>query len=476
MIALTLAEIANELRGQLFADDTEHIIQGAAQTDSREVQTGDVFFARSGESTDGHLFLSQAVNNGAALVIVEHELSSDEQHQLLNGDKQVPHIVVADSTTALGELARTSVVRLKNAHGLRVVGITGSVGKTSTKNLVQAMAEELGETVASEKSFNNEVGAPVTMLRAQEQTQFLVLEMGANAMGDIAHLVEMAQPDIGVVLAVGLAHAEGFGGIESTFRAKSEMVRDLPETAVAVLNRDDVWVRQMAELTNARVTWFGTAEDAHVRATNIELTANSTEFDLQAGGDSVHVTFGVLGEHHVMNALAAVAVGLELGLTLAKAANILEHVTLAAPGRMQVIHCRDDITVINDAYNANPDSMAAALKTLTQIRKPGGRTIAVLGQMRELGEISGEEHDRIGLLAVRLRIDQLVVIGAEARRLHISAINEGSWDGESVFFENKDDAFNYLISSLQPSDTVIVKASNSVGLQAFADRVAEQIA
>lgn len=473
---MTLTEIAAELQGQLFADDATQIINGAAQTDSREIRPGDLFFARAGESTDGHLFLAQAVANGAALAIVERALSDAEQLNLLKGNLRVPHIVVADSTKALGDLARASVTRLKQSHGLRVVGITGSVGKTSTKNFIQAMAEQLGETVASEKSFNNEVGAPVTMLRANERTRFLVTEMGANAVGDIAHLVRMAQPDIGVVLAVGLAHAEGFGGIESTFTAKSEMVTNLPNNALAVLNRDDVWVRQMAELTRARVLWFGMSDDAQVRASNIELTAHSTQFDLHANGQSVHVTFVVLGEHHVMNALAAVAVGLELGLTLEQAASTLQEITVAAPGRMQAIACRDDVTVINDAYNANPDSVAAALKTLTQIRKPGGRTIAVLGQMRELGEISGEEHDRIGLLAVRLRVDQLVVIGNEARRMHISAINEGSWDGESVFFETKDDALDYLVSSSQPADTVLVKASNSVGLQAFADRLAEQLA
>jgi UDP-N-acetylmuramoyl-tripeptide--D-alanyl-D-alanine ligase len=188
------------------------------------------------------------------------------------------------------------------------------------------------------------------------------------------------------------------------------------------------------------------------------------------------VRFRVLGEHHVMNALAAAAVGLELGLPLAEVVETLEAATLAAPGRMQVLGGRDGVTIINDAYNASPDSMSAALRTLAQVRRPDGRSVAVLGAMSELGEYSIEEHIRIGLQAVRLRISELVVVGADARHLHISAINEGSWDGESVFFETRDEAYDYLTSTLQPNDTVLVKSSNAAGLQSLGDRLGEAYA
>lgn len=476
MIALTLEDIASAMNGQILHSSGGVIVSGHAQTDSRLVQPGDIFFARLGEHTDGHLFADQAIANGAALLVVEREIEQSQGASDRSTINQVPLILVQDATIALGQLAAVSVARLKSAHHLRVVGITGSVGKTSTKNFVASLAELIGNTVASEKSFNNEVGGPITMLRADADTSILVAEMGASEEGDIAKLVTMAPPDIAVVLAVGLAHVGKFGGIETTFRAKSEMVQGLPADAVAVLNADDPWVRKMAELTSARVVWFGQTVSADVRATELDSSSSGTSFLLHAGGQSRQVTFRVLGEHHVQNALAAAAVGIELGLTLDQVVQVLEAATIAAPGRMQPMPCRDAITIINDAYNANPDSMSAALKTLAQLKTPGSRTVAVLGPMSELGEISGEQHDRIGLLVVRLGIDELIVIGAEARRLHISAINEGSWDGESVFFEDHDSALAYLVNTLKPADTVLVKASNAAGLQGFADQLAGVLA
>lgn len=466
MIALTPNEIAAAIGGELLAGrgDAESAIVGEAQTDSRDVQPGQIFVARRGEETDGHLYASQAVERGAALLIVERDT-----------DDRVPQIVVDDATDALGRLAKAVVHRVAEQGALTVVGITGSNGKTTTKNLVAAIAERLGPTVASIKSFNNEVGGPLTMLRVEQQTKTLVAEMGASAEGEIARLTEMAPPNIGVVLSVGLAHAGGFGGLETTYRTKSEMVRDLPDTAVAVLNRDDPWVSKMADLTAARVVWFGQHLEAEVRASDVEGSAEGTDFTLHARGEAVPVHFGVLGEHHVANALAASAVGLELGMPLAEIVRVLEATTLAAPGRMQVLPGRDGITVINDAYNASPDSMSAALKTLAQIKRPGARAVAVLGAMSELGELAGEQHDRIGLQVVRLGIDELVVVGKEARRLHISAINEGSWDGESVFFEDHDEALAYLADTARPNDTVLVKSSNAAGLQALGDRLAEAL-
>lgn len=470
MIALTLAEISAAMGGRLVGGDPEAVVSGDAQTDSREIAPGQIFFARRGEETDGHLFAGQAAERGAALLVVERELD-------LELDTPVPQIVVAEATIALGELAREVVRRANAAGGLTIVGITGSNGKTTTKNLVAAMAERLGPTVASARSFNNEVGGPLTMLRVDEGTRTLVAEMGASAEGEIARLVTMAPPRIGVVLSVGMAHAGEFGGIEATERTKAEMVRDLPANAVAVLNRDDPRVARMAGLTAARVRWFGQHPEAEVRASGVEASAEGTRFTLHAAGESLPVRFSVLGEHHVANALAAAAVGLELGLAPGEIVASLEATTLAGPGRMQLLGGRDGITIVNDAYNASPDSMQAALKTLAQIRRPAGRTIAVLGEMSELGDFAGEEHDRIGLLAVRLRLSQLVVVGRGARRMHISAVNEGAWsDGESVFFESRDEAYDYLLETLEPGDTVLVKSSNAAGLQGLGDRLGEAYA
>jgi UDP-N-acetylmuramoyl-tripeptide--D-alanyl-D-alanine ligase len=467
MIALTLAEIAAVVDGSLALDGTaatgETVIDGPVTTDSREVAPGAVFVAKPGEFDDGHRFAPSAVERGAVLLIVEHAL-----------ELAVPQVVVADSVAALGALAAEVVSRVRALGALRIVGVTGSNGKTTTKNLLRTVLERVGPTVAARASFNNEVGAPITMLELTDETRFLVAEMGASGVGEIARLVRLARPDIGIVLKVGLAHAGEFGGIEQTVRAKSEMVTDLLETDVAVLNADDPRVVPMADLTAARVVWFGLGESADVRGSDIVAHARGTEFTATiASGESARVRFAVLGEHHVMNALAAIAASVELGVPLASVVEALEQVTLAERWRMQLMGGRDDVTIINDAYNASPDSMSAALKTLAQVKRPGARTIAVLGEMSELGEFSGEEHDRIGLLAVRLGISQLVVVGQGARRLHISAINEGSWDGESAFVETADEAFDLVVSSVRPGDTVLVKSSNSAGLRHLGDRLGE---
>ncbi|RZS66549.1 UDP-N-acetylmuramoyl-tripeptide--D-alanyl-D-alanine ligase [Agromyces ramosus] len=470
MIAMTLAEIASAVDGTLRLDGTDAagdaVVTGSVTTDSREIAAGDVFFAKRGEFDDGHRFAPAAADQGAALLVVEHPV-----------DVAAPQVIVADTVDALGALA-TEVVRRVRSHGrLRIIGVTGSNGKTTTKNLLREILHGHGSTVASRKSFNNEVGGPITALELTDDTEFLVAEMGASAVGEIARLVRMAHPDVGIVLKVGLAHAGEFGGIEQTVRAKSEMVTELSPGEVAVLNADDPRVVSMAALTAARVVWFGLGEGADVRATDIVVHARGTEFTIAApGGASARVRFGVLGEHHVMNALAATAAALQLGVPLHDVVEALESVTLAERWRMQLMGGRDGITVINDAYNASPDSMAAALKTLAQVQAPGTRTIAVLGEMSELGEFSGEEHDRIGLLAVRLGISQLIVVGQGARRLHITAINEGSWDGESAYVETADEAYELVVSSARPGDTVLVKSSNSAGLRHLGDRLGEWFA
>ncbi|SDH43071.1 UDP-N-acetylmuramoyl-tripeptide--D-alanyl-D-alanine ligase [Leifsonia sp. 98AMF] len=476
MIALTLAEIAEATRGTLLLDGThvspETVVSGLSTTDSREVVPGSIFFAKPGDVTDGHLFAPQAVEAGAALVVVDHPL-----------ELPVPQLLVQDTVVALGDLATEVIARVRALGLLKTVGITGSNGKTTTKNLLRAVLEQVGPTIAPRASFNNEVGAPVTMLQVTEETQFLVAEMGASGIGEIARLVRMARPDVGVVLKVGLAHAGEFGGIEKTLQAKTEMVTDLLESDVAVLNMDDPRVATMADKTVARVLWFGLDERADVRATDVVSDRRGTSFTLHlpprngAEGPSSEsqsrpVRFQVLGEHHVMNALAAAASAYVLDVDIDTIVSALQTVKTAERWRMEVMG-GSDVTVINDAYNASPDSMAAAIKTLAQIAEPDGRTIAVLGEMSELGEFSGEEHDRIGLLAVRLGIDQLVIVGPAARRMHISAINEGSWDGESLYFDTQDAAFEHLRGALRPGDTVLVKSSNSAGLRFLGDRLGE---
>ncbi|QHC70135.1 UDP-N-acetylmuramoyl-tripeptide--D-alanyl-D-alanine ligase [Rathayibacter sp. VKM Ac-2801] len=472
MIALTLTEIAEAVSGRLHLAGSSAtaatVIDGATETDSREIAPGGIFVAKRGEHTDGHLFAPAALERGAALLIVERPLDLD-----------VPQILVDDSVEALGALATEVVRRVRAKGGLTVIGVTGSNGKTTTKNLLRTVLERVGETVAPRGSFNNEVGAPITMLQVSESTRFLVAEMGASAVGEIRRLVRMARPDVGVVLAVGLAHAGEFGGIERTLEAKTEMVADLTADDVAVLNADDGRVASMAGRTAARVLWFGRGESADVRAVDIDATADGTRFAIEVSAGEgreaarAELLLRVLGEHHVMNALAATAAALSVEVALPAIVDALATVTLAERGRMEVLG-GEDVRVINDAYNASPDSTAAALRTLAQIAKPGGRTVAVLGEMSELGEWADEEHERVGLLAVRLNISQIVVVGRGARRIHVAAEREGSWSGESVFAETSDEAFDLLEDYLQPGDTVLVKSSNSAGLRFLADRLGER--
>lgn len=461
MIALTLAEIAEALGGDLVRGDADAVVSGSVETDSRLVGAGSVFVALPGETTDGALFARAAAEAGAALVVAERDVDAD-----------AALIVVPDGVAALAALARTVVARVRALGRLKVVAVTGSNGKTTTKNLLRAILSAEGPTVAPEGSFNNHVGAPISMLRVTEETAYLVVEMGASHLGEISRLISIVTPDIGIVLKVGLAHAGEFGGIDAVQRAKSEMVTDLPESAVALLHGDDPRVAAMADLTRARVVRFGLGSANDVRADDVEAIATGTSFTYLADGERHPVALRILGEHHVANALAALATARELGIPAARAIAAIEAVPRAERWRMEVLDAGDGITVVNDAYNASPDSTAAALKTLAQITPPDGRSIAVLGEMAQLGEFADEEHERVGLLAVRLNIAQLVVVGDRARRIHVSAEREGSWDGESLFAADADAAYDLLRGMLRRGDVVLVKSSKSAGLRFLGDRLA----
>lgn len=461
MIALSLAEIAEAIGGRIVRGEPASSVAGSVETDSRLVSLGSVFFALPGETTDGALFAPDAVASGAALIVAERELEGD-----------AALIVVPNGVAALAALAHAVVARVRSLGRLKVVAITGSNGKTTTKNLLRAVLAAEGPTVAPEGSFNNHVGAPISMLRVDETTEYLVVEMGASHVGEIARLISIVTPDIGVVLKVGLAHAGEFGGIEGVQRAKAEMVTDLPEDAVALLHGDDPRVAEMAAMTRARVVRFGLGDDNDVRAADLEATASGTTFTYLADGARHPVSLRILGEHHVANALAALGVAGLLGVPAERAIAAIESVPRAERWRMEVLERSDGVTVINDAYNASPDSTAAALKTLAQItRADGRRSIAVLGEMAELGEYAQEEHDRIGRLAVRLNISQLVVIGDRARHIHAAAGLEGSWDGESLLVADADAAYDLLRGELRAGDVVLVKSSKSAGLRFLGDRL-----
>ncbi|QUW19455.1 UDP-N-acetylmuramoyl-tripeptide--D-alanyl-D-alanine ligase [Agrococcus sp. Marseille-Q4369] len=464
MLRMRAREIAAAVGGALHGDDV--LVTGSVETDSRLVAAGGVFVAMPGESTDGHRFVDAAVAAGAALVIAERPL-----------EQAVPHIVVDSGVVALGALAADVIRRVREAGELTVIGVTGSNGKTTTKNMLQAILEQHGPTVSPIKSFNNEVGAPMTMLRIDESTRYLVLEMGASYEGDIARLTAMSHPDVGVVLKVGLAHAGEFGGVEATTRAKTEMVQDLGSHHVAVLNRDDERVAGMARSTRARIAWFGTSpgpadEPTTLWAGDVDSTLEGTIATVHRGDESWPLRLRILGEHHVMNALAALTVADALGLDLERAVGALGSLERAERWRMELLEPGGGITVINDAYNASPDSMAAAIRSLAHMtRGAQRRSIAVLGEMGELGALSTEEHDRIGRLAVRVRIDRLVVVGSAAKAIHDAAELESSFGQDTAWVETAEEAEALLRSSLEPGDVVLVKSSLSAGLKDLGDRI-----
>lgn len=456
MIPLSLAEIAAVVSGrQCDIPDPEARITGPVVIDSRAVAPGSLFAAFAGARVDGHDFAPGAVGAGALAVLATRPVG-------------VPAIVVDDVTAALGALARHTAARL----GTRVIAVTGSSGKTSAKDLMAQLLERHGPTVWTEGSLNNEIGLPLTALRSEEGTRHLVLEMGARGIGHIRYLAGLTPPRTGVVLNVGSAHVGEFGGREQIARAKGELVEALPpaeQGGVAVLNADDPYVRAMAQRTAARVVLFGEARDADVRAENIRLTEQGRPaFTLHTPAGCSDVTMRLYGEHHVSNALAAAAVAHESGMSAAEIAEALSAAGSLSRWRMEVSERADGVTVVNDAYNANPESMRAALRALAAMGR-GRRTWAVLGEMAELGDEALAEHDAVGRLAVRLNVQKLVAVGGqEAVWLDMGAKNEGSWGEESVHVSDAQAAVDLLRRELRPGDVVLVKASRSVGLERVA--------
>ncbi|MDQ0147567.1 UDP-N-acetylmuramoyl-tripeptide--D-alanyl-D-alanine ligase [Pseudarthrobacter niigatensis] len=472
MIAFTAAEIAEITSGRLDADPG--ITPLSVVTDSREATQGSLYVAKPGEHADGHDFIDAAFAAGAVLALVERPVAGP------NGTAR-PSIVVADAVLAMGALAAEAVRRIRAARAeagsqLTVVGITGSAGKTTTKDLLAGILATQGNTVAPKGSYNGEVGVPLTVFRAGTDTRYLVIEMGATGIGHIRYLAEMVKPDIGVVLAVGTAHAGEFGGVENIALAKGEMVEGLTAGGTAIINLDDERVAAMRSRTHATVLGFSAEgrPDAQVQALNADTnTGGGPEFDLLLpdGAAPRHVSSRLIGAHHTGNLLAAAAAAWAAGVPGDHIAQSLGNQAAASRWRMERTERPDGVTIINDAYNANPESMRAALRTLADLGR-GRRTWAVLGAMLELGNDSIREHTAVGTQVVRLNISRLLVVGREARALYVSAVQEGSWGDECLFAETLDEAYNVLDAELQPGDLVLFKSSNSVGLRHLGDRIA----
>jgi UDP-N-acetylmuramoyl-tripeptide--D-alanyl-D-alanine ligase len=463
VIAVTVEEIATVLGAQLSGPGDRSAVVTALTADSRTVSTGALFVALRGEHADGHDFVAAATAAGAAASLTRHPVEG------------ALCLVVVDPLVGLGRLSRYLVDRA-SAAGLHVIGITGSVGKTSTKDVLAQVLERAGPTVAAIGNLNNELGVPLTVGRVDEQTRFLVAEMGARGVGHIAYLCDIAPPRVGVVLNVGQAHVGEFGGQAAIARAKGELVEALPPDGWAVLNIDDPLVWSMRRRTRAQVLPWSTSQpvDDGVWASGLVGDAYGRySFALQDGrGDqSESVQLQLSGRHQVANAVAAAAAAVALGLELDHVAAALAAASPRSRWRMEMRDRSDGVTVINDSYNANPDSMRAALSTLAELGRGGRHTWAVLGDMLELGEAAAEEHAAIGRFAALSGVEHLVAIGEYATRITSAAVAAGLPSTRAVRVTAKADAVAVVASDLGPGDVVLVKASRGLALDTVADEI-----
>ena len=497
MIDMTLGRIAEITGGRLSPEaDPDTHVTGFVEFDSRKIGPGGLFVAFPGARVDGHDFVDKAAEAGAAASLTTREVGRPsvivEKLPPREGDNSDlaandPDGSAAGVVDGMSKLAAAVARELTDSHGLTIVGVTGSAGKTSTKDLIAAVLSRAGETVAPPGSFNNEIGHPYTVLRCTEDTDFLVAEMSARGIGHIAHLAAIAPPTIGVVLNVGSAHIGEFGSRENIAKAKGELVEALPQSGVAVLNADDELVAGMARRTNARVVTFSESGNtsADYYATGVELDAVArASFTMHTpDGEPQRVTLGVFGAHQVGNALAAAAVGTELGMDASAVAEALSAASSVSVNRMDVNTRADGVTVINDAYNANPESMRAAIAALgyTAAARPGVRSVAVLGEMSELGAGATQEHALLADELARYRVTHLVAVGKSDAMAALTqrAEDQGIRTTAVADTDEAAQAVRELLASAPAGednwreradrDVVLVKASNAARLWVVAE-------
>jgi UDP-N-acetylmuramoyl-tripeptide--D-alanyl-D-alanine ligase len=448
LIPLTLEEIRDLTEGEIHGcdDPAAVVVDGVVTTDSRDCGPGSLYVARVGESADGHDYAAAAVAAGAVAVLGSRPIDG------------VPTVVVDDVQTAFGKLARGVVNR---APDVRIVGITGSSGKTTTKDLLASVLATAGETVAPVNSLNGEIGVPLTVCRITPTTRYLVAEMGARGIGHVEYLTHIAPPQVAIVLNVGTAHVGEFGSRANIALAKSELPRAVPSEGLSILNADDPVVAAMALGLVSRVQLVGLSPEAEVRAEDVVVDElGRAAYDLIAPQGRARVSLQLSGAHHVGNSLAVAAAALELGMSLEGVAVALSGAVPASRWRMEITERPDGVVVVNDAYNANPDSMRAALDALSAISASGERW-AVLGRMLELGPDSDREHAAIGSYAAGLGVDHVVAVGDGARAY-----------GAAAWVPDIEAAYDHLQRRLAGGDVVLLKSSRDSGLRWLGDRLA----
>ena len=467
MLTLSVETLLEVIGGELIAGDQSVMVNGLT-TDSRNVEPGMAFVAILGERTDGHDHIPEALSCGARAVLVTRDSDSIVSAIEAAHEREAAVVRVQDALAAVQDLA----IYHRNRLFCPVIGVTGSTGKTTTKDFLQNVLSLHSRVVATQGNQNNELGVPFTILRAGADTDILVVEMAMRGLGQIARLCEIARPTAGLVTNVGTSHLEMLGSQEAIASAKSELVRGVPDDGRVFLNADDPTTPVLAEETMAQVVTYGLREDADVRADDIGIDEEScASFRLHTSVGEREIHLAVPGRHNVYNALAAAAVSLYLEVSLD---DVAEGLSSAQAGemRMQLFQSASGVHVINDAYNANPSSMRAAIETLSEMQTDGER-IAVLGDMAELGSLTELAHFRIGEEIARLPIGVLVTVGEKARRIADGARVEGMDEANIRPCATPEEASEVLDDLLEPSDVVLVKASRVMGLERVVEGIVE---
>lgn len=450
MIKLSAQDFASVVSGSLHDISPSQIIDQDPVLNSKDASAKNFFVAFKGEKFDGHDFVSEALNSGAKFSLVSKSVSG-------------PHVLVSDVGQALIDLARFVRTQLPN---MKVIGITGSQGKTTTKEFLYSVLQNEGTTVATAGNFNTDIGVPLTLLRSTEETKFCILEMGARHVGDIAKLTELANPNVGVVLVVGTAHLGEFGSVEAIAKTKSELIKALSPKMTAVLGTYDQFTPKMADSLDLNTVLFGDGQ--MVRAADVELHGGFAHFDLVTPTGRNSVALQVMGEHQIPNALAAAAVAFSLGVKNENIAIGLTTALLSSKWRMQ-IETINGIQIIHDYYNANPESMKAALKTLVMLsQESGGASWAILGKMHELGSKESSGHLEVAEFASQLGVDHLVSV---APAVYQESNNQSSDENMLIHNCSSAAAVLELVNNISTGDVILLKASRSEKFEDLAELI-----
>ena len=461
---LKIKDILKCTNGKLIIGDTEKECKNYSK-DTRTIKKGDTYIGIKGEKFDGSSFWKNALNNGAETVIINN-IKLDEIEEYKKQNKNI--IQVEDTIKAIGEMASYKMKIQKEKYNLKVVGVTGSVGKTSTKDIIANVLSKKYKVLKTEGNNNNHIGLPLTILRLQDE-EIAVIEMGMNHLGEISYLTKIAKPDIAVITNIGTSHIGNLGSRENILKAKLEILEGMDKKKIVINNDNDLLNKWYLEnKNNIEIHTFGIKNESEFNAKNIKLKENSSEFICENKNEKINIEVPVGGEHFILNALCGLTVGKLLNLNNQEIKNGIKDFKLTAK-RMEINHLKNNITIINDSYNASYESMKASISNLKNMN--GERKIAVLGDMFELGDFSEKLHKEVGTEIYKNKIDKLYLIGNYSKFIGEEAEIEGYKKENIFYFENKDELFNNLKNNLKSGDVILIKASNGMKLFEIAEKL-----